>query len=67
MLAGLLEAASVVSRKTPALNRDKINELTASWACSIEAAKQDLNFLPSYDLQSGLQETLHWYKTNKWI
>lgn len=67
MLAGLLEAASIVSKKTPALNRDKINELTASWACSIDAAKQDLNFLPQYDLQSGLQETLQWYKVNKWI
>ena len=67
MLAGLLEAASVITRKTPALNREKINELTASWACSIEAAKQDLNFSPAYDLQSGLQETLQWYKTNKWI
>ena len=67
LIAGFLEAISTVRKKTPALNRDKIKELTASWACSIEAAKSDLKFLPEYDLKSGLQETLQWYKINKWI
>jgi len=67
MMARILEATSSFNGKTPAFNRQKINELTASWACSIEAAKKDLNFSPSYNLETGLKETLDWYKMYKWI
>jgi nucleoside-diphosphate-sugar epimerase len=52
----------------PALNREKLNELTAlNWHCSIEKAKRELGFTPAYDLDEGLQETLAWYKHNNWI
>jgi nucleoside-diphosphate-sugar epimerase len=67
MIAGVLEAAGSINRNTPALNREKIAELTASWACNIEPAKADLNFNPAYDLQAGLKETLEWYQENKWL
>ena len=67
LVAGLLDATSSITKKTHALNRDKIKELTASWNCNIDAAKSDLNFLPAYDLQTGLRETLQWYKDNNWI
>jgi len=67
LMARILEAASSFNGKTPAFNRQKINELTASWACSIDAAKKDLNFSPAYDLEAGLKETLEWYKTYRWI
>ncbi|MES2647876.1 MAG: NAD(P)-dependent oxidoreductase [Bacteroidota bacterium] len=67
VMAGFLEATSAFSKKTPALNREKINELTASWICNIEPAKRDLNYMPVYDLQGGLKETLQWYKMNNWI
>jgi len=67
LMAGILETASAFSKKTPALNREKINELTASWICNIEPAKKDLNYLPGYDLKGGLKETLEWYKINKWL
>lgn len=66
-LAAMLEAAGSVSGNVPVLNKEKIAELTASWPCSIEAAKRDLHFKPAYNLQKGLQETLDWYKDNKWL
>ena len=67
IIAGIMEAAGSVNHSVPALNRDKLAELTASWACSIEAAKKDLNYDPRYDLSTGLKETLEWYSANKWM
>lgn len=56
------------SSNTPALNKEKLNELTAeSWDCSIERARRELGFQPEYDLHSGMRETLRWYKDNRWL
>lgn len=67
VLASTLER--MPSGKTaPALNREKLNELTApNWYCSIEKSRTDLHFSPDYDLEKGLSETLQWYRANKWL
>lgn len=67
ILAGFLEATSNLTGKTPALNREKLNELTASWVCGSEAAKADLNYQPKYNLKAGLEESFKWYKEQKWL
>jgi UDP-glucose 4-epimerase len=68
LIAGVSEKISSFSNKTPALNIEKLNELTAvNWACSIEEAKHDLGYYPAFDLKKGLTETLNWYKANKWL
>jgi nucleoside-diphosphate-sugar epimerase len=67
-LASLMELLYKNSASSPALNKEKMNELTAiNWACSIANVKKDLGFSPRYNLQSGLAETIDWYKTNKWL
>jgi nucleoside-diphosphate-sugar epimerase len=67
-LAGFLEKAYANSKATPALNIEKLNELTAAnWVCDIEQAKTDLNYQPEYDLQAGLKESFDWYKANAWL
>jgi len=54
--------------KTPVLNREKLQELTAvNWQCSIEKARKQLGFNPQYSLEQGLRETLQWYHQNKWL
>jgi nucleoside-diphosphate-sugar epimerase len=56
------------SSNTPALNKEKLSELTAeSWDCNIEKARRELGFQPEYDLNRGMQETLHWYKEHQWL
>jgi len=56
------------SSNTPVLNKDKVKELTATdWSCSITKSQQDLDFLPLYDLERGMAETVQWYKENKWM
>jgi len=68
LLAVVLEKTYHVFNKVPALNREKLRELTAvSWNCSIEKARRELGFAPAYDLKEGLTETIDWYKKNKWI
>ena len=53
---------------TPALNREKLAELTATnWACSIDKLKMAINYQPKCDLEKGLTESLEWYKDNKWL
>ena len=54
--------------KTPVLNVEKLQELTAvNWYCSIDKAKTELGFHPQYALEQGLRETLEWYRQHKWI
>ncbi|HEX8460716.1 MAG TPA: NAD(P)-dependent oxidoreductase [Segetibacter sp.] len=67
-LAIVLEKTYAMFDKTPALNIEKLAELTAvNWCCDIEKAKTKLNYHPTYNLQLGLQEALEWYKTNNWL
>lgn len=67
-LASLLEKTYGIIGKTPAINLEKLNEITATnWCCDINKAKSNLSFTPAYNLQQGLQETLDWYKQNQWI
>ncbi len=50
------------------LNNDKFAILAArNWDCDIEGLKRDLNFVPKYDLQKGVEETIEWYKKEKWL
>ena len=66
-LAGILEISGNISGKVPALNREKMNELTASWVCDANAVQTELGYKPQYLLKDGLEETLHWYKEQKWL
>jgi nucleoside-diphosphate-sugar epimerase len=67
-LAFTLEKLYAWRGKTPVLNREKLQELTAvNWLCSIEKAKMHLGFRPQYSLEHGLRETLQWYSEHKWL
>lgn len=56
------------SSKTPVLNEDKVKELTAAdWSCSISKIQRNEGFVPTHDLETGMAETVAWYKANKWI
>jgi nucleoside-diphosphate-sugar epimerase len=67
-IAAGMDALYRKSSKTPVLNKDKIKELTATdWSCDITKSQRDLGYLPSYDLESGMAETVQWYRANNWI
>ena len=50
------------------LNKDKFSILAArNWDCDIDDLKKDLDYEPKYDLQRGVEETIAWYKKEKWL
>jgi len=52
----------------PPLNREKAREiLEAALMCSSEKAVSELGYAPSVDLDSGIRETLSWYRERGWL
>lgn len=67
-VATVQEFIGSLSGKSPVVNRDKIKELTAaSWSCSIDALRKEMDYHPRYNLRTGLAETLEWYKQQGWL
>ena len=67
-LGFITENIGKITNSYPALNLEKVNELKAkSWKCDTSNLVQDLGFVPEYDLERGLKETMEWYKTNNWL
>lgn len=67
-IASVMELIYSFRTDSPALNKEKINELNAeNWACSIRELEQDFGFIADYPLRRGLEETIHWYKENRWL
>lgn len=54
--------------KTSTLNLDKYHILRQrNWQCDIEPARHDLGYEPKWPLERGVEETVKWYKENKWL
>jgi nucleoside-diphosphate-sugar epimerase len=50
------------------LNSQKVKELLQpSWVCNPSKAKAALGFCASIDLDSGMNETVRWYKSQGWL
>ena len=72
---GIVKVACMVSEqigkllnKSMTLNTDKYLILKQrNWICDIEPLKQDLSFVPKYNLEAGLKEAIAWYKKNGWL
>jgi nucleoside-diphosphate-sugar epimerase len=62
------EAVAAVMRKPPVINRDKVTDLSQTcWGCSIERAKRELGYIQRVSLETGLEETVEWYKREGWL
>jgi len=67
-LAFVQETLGNIRGQAPALNRAKLAELTAAnWTCDTTRLQQALGFTPKYTLETGLAETIQWYKDNRWL
>jgi len=68
IIGALAELVCRISKETPALNREKVNELSAcNWNCDVEPLRSELNFKAGYNLETGMNETIDWYRKEKWI
>lgn len=59
---------SLFSSKPAILNLEKCKDLTQKyWICSAEKALNELGFKESIGLEKGIEETIKWYKDQRWI
>ena len=62
------EFNSMLSGRTPPLNRDKLKEiLVDAWTCSSAKAKRELGFQAKFQMREGFTRTAHWYRENGWL
>lgn len=67
-IAWLSEKLSAFTGKPATLNCDKYHIMKQrNWICDITPLQEELDFTPSYSLQRGLRETIHWYKEQGWL
>lgn len=59
----LLEFLSIYQKKAPLLDSQRIKDIRQStWTASSKKFFDRFEFEPQYDLQKGLEETVHWHK-----
>ncbi len=50
------------------INGQKVKELLApSWICDSSRARTDLGFRPAIDLETGIRQTVCWYRNHGWL
>ena len=68
LLANLNEGVTKLTGKPSIFNRDKYAEIKArNLDCDISNLVRDFDFRPKYDLETAINETVGWYKENKWL
>ncbi len=64
----LAEFWAVRRKRSCTLNSDKYNIMRQrNWQCDIDPAVRELGFIPRYDLERGVKETIAWYKNEGWL
>jgi nucleoside-diphosphate-sugar epimerase len=64
----LNEVCAQVTGKARLLNLQKFAELTApGWVCDASRLRHDLGFECKTSLREGIEESLRWYKQEKWL
>ena len=67
-IAYLVETTAALTGTIATFNRERLKEYEAeNWLCDFEPLKNDLNFSPQHNLETGLKETIRWYKDNGWL
>ena len=65
--AYISELIARVSNTSTIFTRQKAKEMICDWHCDISKAKNELGFIPKYDISKGVPETAKWYKENSWL
>jgi len=66
--AGASEWASRITGKPSTLNLSKYRDMEKlSWVADTSKIKRDLGFETTWSFTEGLEETLQWYKDNRWL
>lgn len=64
----LAEFISAITHRSSTLNSDKYKIMKQrNWRCDMTPTKEELGFVPDYDLKRGVAETIAWYKEKGWL
>ncbi len=68
IISSVAEWGAKLPGKTCTLNRDKYKIMCQrNWVCDTTETCRDLGFTPRYSLEEGVNETIAWYKKEKWL
>ena len=68
VIAGLAEFTSLFKKKPSVMNWEKRLDLTQpNWTLSIERAHKELGYTPKVGIGEGFEETINWYREEKWL
>ena len=62
-----LENAAKWFNFTPMVTAKNIRSISTGRTFSIEKAKSDLGYHPAMDLETGIKETVHWYRNQGYL
>lgn len=64
----IAEIYSRLTGKASTLNNDKYKIMKQrNWNCEISPMIHELGYIPQWNLERGVEETINWYKKEKWI
>jgi dihydroflavonol-4-reductase len=64
----LAEINASITHKSSTLNLDKYKIMKQrNWRCDMTPTIKELNFVPDYNLERGVAETIAWYKEEGWL
>ena len=68
IIAFCVETSGKILHKASIINRDKVNELEQlNWKCDSTKIKSMIGFNAKLKLESGIKDTIDWYKKNDWL
>lgn len=67
-VAAVAQFFAMFSKKAATFNLEKARDFVqTAWTCDVSKAKNDLGFQQSISIEEALQDTIEWYKENKWL
>lgn len=67
-MAGALAELTGASRRAGALDRRRARDLVeAAWTCDVGPTMAEMGWRPRFDLESGLGDTVRWYREAGWL
>lgn len=68
VISAVAETISRYTKKPATLNSDKYNIMKQrNWLCDTTPIEKELGFTIDYSLERGTEETMQWYKQEKWL
>jgi len=67
-IAAISELVSRIQGRAALINFEKARDMVQkNWACSPAKAERELGYKAKLTIRAGIENTIQWYKENKWI